>query len=431
MISVEGEPGQYRVMLKQHPNWVDADRCVGCGACSDVCPVEIADDFNAGLTQRKAIYLPVPHAIPNPFVIDFAVCTRCGACVEVCPTGAIKLPEQEREGFRILVVDDELVVRDSLKEWLVEKDFQWTCRSARKHWISFPGKHINSCRWISRMPGIFPFNRFILLLFFATVGVGLAACPHPKEDRAKSNTRLDLAKDLLAKGDLDGAASEANKSIAFSPTNDEAYAVRGLVEVLRAASVRLLLEVNGCLTGVDAEALRGELDVHLEKASLDFEKATRLAPDYGEAWSNRGVVANVQGDHETAMKYFEEALLHPDRLISPSLTRAHLGWAHFQTGDMVRAAKELLQAIQFQPGMCVATYRLGRVYFEREEWEKAAEQFRAVSDQPACGSQEASLYLMKVSIAQGLIDDAQRARDACLLMTPASCIAAQCRTEMP
>ena len=121
--SVEGEPGQYQVMLKQHPNWVDANRCVGCGECVNVCPVEVADDFNAGLTKRKAIYLPVPHAIPNPYVIDFAACTRCGACVEVCPTGAIDLPTQEREGFRILVVDDELIVRESLKDWLAEEGF--------------------------------------------------------------------------------------------------------------------------------------------------------------------------------------------------------------------------------------------------------------------------------------------------------------------
>jgi Tfp pilus assembly protein PilF len=195
--------------------------------------------------------------------------------------------------------------------------------------------------------------------------------------------------------------------------------------------VKLLLEVEGCLTGVDAEALRGELDIHLEKAGADFAKAVKLAPDFGEAWANRGVVANLQGDHETAAKYLEEALLHPERLTSPSLTRAHLGWAAFHQGDMVRAAKELLQALQFDPGQCVATYRLGRVYFAREEWEKAAEQFQAVSDQPACGSQEASLYLMKVRIEQGLMEDAQRARDACLQMTPASCIAAQCRTDMP
>jgi heterodisulfide reductase subunit A len=123
IISVDGEAGGYQVMLKQHPNWVDAERCIGCGKCIDVCPVEVPDDFNAALANRKAIYLPVPHAIPNPYVIDFAACTRCGACVEICPTEAIQLPEQVREGFRILVVDDELIVRDSLKEWLQEEGF--------------------------------------------------------------------------------------------------------------------------------------------------------------------------------------------------------------------------------------------------------------------------------------------------------------------
>ena len=116
--TVEGETGKFEVTLKQAPAPVDKTRCIGCGQCADVCPVDLPDAFNAGLTRRKAIYLPVPHTIPNTFTIDPESCTRCGACQPVCPTGAIDLSALGRGGFRILVVDDELIVRSSLEAWL-------------------------------------------------------------------------------------------------------------------------------------------------------------------------------------------------------------------------------------------------------------------------------------------------------------------------
>ncbi|MCG6911201.1 MAG: response regulator [Deltaproteobacteria bacterium] len=123
LIAVDGEAGQYTAQLKQRPNWVDANKCIGCALCVDACPVEVPDEFNEGMSKRKAIYLPVPHAIPNPFIIDMAACTRCGECEKICPTGAIRLSEQARSEFKILVVDDELIVRDSLKELLGEEGF--------------------------------------------------------------------------------------------------------------------------------------------------------------------------------------------------------------------------------------------------------------------------------------------------------------------
>jgi Tfp pilus assembly protein PilF len=269
-------------------------------------------------------------------------------------------------------------------------------------------------------------NTLVLLAF---IGTGCAFLPDHSHDQKKSQDRLDLAKDYLHKHELEAAEVECNKAIAFNHDNDEAYIVRGLIEMVRTVDTQRTMEIDTCLTGVDREVTMRDLDQSLVKADLDFERAAKVTPDYGEAWADRGVVHSLQEDYGVATDYFHKALSFPMRLANPSLIRADLGWALFHQKDYVEAAKELRAARQFQPKMCVATYRLARVYFARQEWEKAAELFQTASDDPSCGSQEASYYLMKTRLQQGLVVEAKAARDACLKLSPSSCIAAQCRAD--
>lgn len=250
-----------------------------------------------------------------------------------------------------------------------------------------------------------------------------------EQNPEKSAKRLDICKDFLRKNELEAAEAECGKAIAFNTANDEAYVTRGLVWFYRARAAKNAMEVDACLTGVDAEATDKDLQLYLAKADQDFEQATKVTPDYGEAWANRGVVANLVEDYENARLYLTKALENPMRLTNPALTRAHLGWALFHQNKLVEAAKELRTATQFQPKMCVANYRLARVYFAREEWEKAAELFQTASEDPSCGSQEASYYLMKTRIQQGLASDAKNALAACIRISPKSCIATKCRAD--
>ena len=93
--NVLGYIGNFEVTLNRKPRYVNA-QCTACGKCSEVCPVEVPDEFNLGLAKRKAIYMPYKEAVPNIFSIDEANCTRCGECLKVCEAEAIVLDNKRK-----------------------------------------------------------------------------------------------------------------------------------------------------------------------------------------------------------------------------------------------------------------------------------------------------------------------------------------------
>jgi len=102
---VSGEAGNFQVEVLIHPRFIRADRCTGCGQCAAKCPTKVPNEFDCGLLNRKAIYVPFPQAVPLIYAIDKDNCRyfqkgKCGVCAKICKAEAVDY-EQEPEMVKL------------------------------------------------------------------------------------------------------------------------------------------------------------------------------------------------------------------------------------------------------------------------------------------------------------------------------------------
>ena len=80
MTAQSGFLGDFSVTLTTEPRGVD-ETLADASLAVEACPTVVANEFDDGISTRKAFYKPHPRSVPELHAIDWANCTRCGECV--------------------------------------------------------------------------------------------------------------------------------------------------------------------------------------------------------------------------------------------------------------------------------------------------------------------------------------------------------------
>lgn len=96
---ISGKAGDFKVSVRQRPRYIDIEKCTGCSECAKYCPVDAIDIYNEGLSDRTAVHVKYPQAVPLAYVIDRETCIGCGLCENMCLADAIQYDDKgiERE----------------------------------------------------------------------------------------------------------------------------------------------------------------------------------------------------------------------------------------------------------------------------------------------------------------------------------------------
>ncbi|MHA1594937.1 MAG: CoB-CoM heterodisulfide reductase HdrA2 [Candidatus Baldrarchaeia archaeon] len=122
ILEISGYVGNFTVKVLKKPRYVIEDKCTACGECANVCPVIVPNEFDVGLSPRKAIYIPFAQAIPPSYLIDMDHCIKCRLCEKVCEPKAIDFNMQPeikelKVGVIIVATGFDTVSKEELKEW--------------------------------------------------------------------------------------------------------------------------------------------------------------------------------------------------------------------------------------------------------------------------------------------------------------------------
>lgn len=122
VVKVEGSIGNFKVTIRKKPRFIDEKNCTSCGECEKVCPVVCSNDYEEGLSTKKAISKMFTQAVPSAFYID-----RRGKapCKSTCPA------DVSAQGYIALIKEGKYL--EALKLHREENPFPSICGRVCMH----------------------------------------------------------------------------------------------------------------------------------------------------------------------------------------------------------------------------------------------------------------------------------------------------------
>jgi len=87
IVSKKGSVGDFTLTLKTKPRYIKPECKLDRSKFQiaiDLCPIEVNDEFNFGITKRKAIFKNYDSEFPEIPAIDYDACNKCGECAKLC-----------------------------------------------------------------------------------------------------------------------------------------------------------------------------------------------------------------------------------------------------------------------------------------------------------------------------------------------------------
>jgi protein O-GlcNAc transferase len=164
------------------------------------------------------------------------------------------------------------------------------------------------------------------------------------ENQSKSFTAqhyFDLGDKFHDQGDLEKASILYEKALKVEPDFSEAYFNLGKI-----------FQDQGSY----------------QKAVSCYLKLLHLKPDSYEAYYNMGLIFQSEGRHNEAISYYQKALI-----LSPGIPEAYnnMGNAFQAQGKAVEAISCYKKALELKPHYAQAYYNMGRTHYEQKDYDEA------------------------------------------------------------